>query len=138
MESGALGTVRVMRSSSVWHRSESRDGQIVSKEGEIRLRQSSERPSRNQSPSSSVEPVLTDSLYSPSFLDVADELELLEIVRSASMYTLGLADKKWIKSKPNSRVEYNPMRRAKFVLNLDPSICFSYGTFSIGTDVEDA
>ena len=131
-------TVRVMRSSSVQHRLESRVGQNEPEHGEIRLWQSSGLPSRNQSPSSSVEPVLTDSLYSPSFLDVTDELELLEIVRSEGMYTLGLADKKWIKSKPNSRVEYNPMRRAKFVLNLDPSICFSYGTFSIGTDVEDA
>jgi hypothetical protein len=138
MESKALGTVRVMRISSVRHRSESRDGQIESKDGEIRLRQSSGRPSRNQSPSSCVELVLTDSLYSPSFLDVTDELELLEIVRSEGMYTLGLADKKWIKSKPNSAVAYNSMRRAKFILNLDPSIWFSYGTFSIGTDVEDA
>ena len=138
MESGALGTVRVMRSSSVQHRLESRVGQNEPEHGEIRLRQSSGLPSRNQSPSSSVESVLSDSLHSPCFLDVTDELELPKIVRPDNMYTLGLADKKWIKSKPYSVVGHSPMLRAKFILNLDPPIWLGYGIFSIGTVAEGA
>lgn len=116
MKSKAVSTVKVMRSSPAQYyaKSESRKNDL--RVGDARLLQRTGQSLRNQSPSSDVWSIHSNSLYSPDFSIMKDMLDPLMSIPKSDVYSLSLANKTVLKSKRPFQMLYNSLSREKSII----------------------